>query len=142
VDKLTLVSLIHFLSPGGTIFYLTLPSLDPIPSTVIQPTRGVIAFALDDSDGRRNHHISPPSQANPSSNNLGNSAGAGAMQGPPEWVSFCVMREKQITLYNLAQRLQRVRVSTPPHAPSLFIYSLLYEPLTSPAHESPVRGFL
>jgi hypothetical protein len=36
--------------PDGTLHPLTLPNLDPVPSTVMSPLRGVVSIILDDNE--------------------------------------------------------------------------------------------
>ncbi|EPQ52370.1 hypothetical protein GLOTRDRAFT_65249 [Gloeophyllum trabeum ATCC 11539] len=67
------------------IHVYTLPSLDPVPPTVIKPIRNVVTLAVEDQHLKR----SPP--ADPSH--------------PVEAVEFCVIKRTSISCFSLSDRL-------------------------------------
>jgi hypothetical protein len=74
----------------STLHFLTLPTLDPIPTALIQPIRGVITVAID--EGKNLY----------------------AQDGTGEDVGLCVIKRRGISVYRLGGRLFSVKVSPSP----------------------------
>ena len=76
------------------LHFYTLPSLDPVPYTVIKPLRGVIHLAVDEQHLRR----PAPSFSEP--------------QAQIEAIDFCIIKRSTVAMYQLRERLffQRVRI--------------------------------
>ncbi|KAG9221772.1 hypothetical protein CCMSSC00406_0006715 [Pleurotus cornucopiae] len=72
------------------IHFYTLPSLDPVPHTIIKPIRNVVTFAIDHQHLRR-----PPPSTEP--------------------VEFCVIKRSSIALYNILERLTYQKEIPLPH---------------------------
>ncbi|KAL7416423.1 hypothetical protein BDY24DRAFT_233923 [Mrakia frigida] len=83
----------------STLHFLTLPSLDPIPTALIQSIRGVITVALDES-----HH------------DLYSAEGSG------DEVGICVIKRRGISVYRLGSRLFSVKEIPLPSPPLLARY--------------------
>ncbi|KAL0959675.1 hypothetical protein HGRIS_011374 [Hohenbuehelia grisea] len=69
------------------IHFYTLPSLDPVPHTLIKPIRNVVTFAVDEQ------HLNRP---DPSLLNPG---------APVEDVEFCVIKRNNVALFRLREKL-------------------------------------
>ena len=85
-----------FVLSEGTLHPLALPSLDTIPSTVIQPLRGVVSVVLDDEELEW--------------------GGPGSEDKTAE-MTVVVVRRKGLGIYRLGQRLvaQKVGQLRPDH---------------------------
>lgn len=81
-----------FVLSEGTLHPLSLPSLEPVPSTVIQPLRGVVSVILDDDELEW--------------------GGVGAEEKGAE-MTVVVVRRKGLGIYRLGQRLVTQNVRTP-----------------------------
>ncbi|KAF4564585.1 hypothetical protein EYR40_010751 [Pleurotus pulmonarius] len=73
------------------IHFYTLPSLDPVPPTIIKPIRNVVTFAIDHQHLRR-----PPAAST-------------------EPVEFCVIKRSSIALYSILERLTYQKEIPLPH---------------------------
>lgn len=89
------------------IYSYTLPSLDPIPTNVMQPIRGAAAFALDEEDTRKDHYAPP----RPAPANSPPWVGGGPKQ-TMDAVSLYVFRDMRIYPYTLSQRMVPTKVSS------------------------------
>jgi hypothetical protein len=70
------------------VHFYTLPTLDPVPQSLILPLRNVIALAVDE------HHLARPP------------LGAGEPPaGGVEPIDFCIVKRGSVNLYQLRERL-------------------------------------
>lgn len=84
---------------GGSLYFFTLPALDPVPTGAISPIRGVSNLAVDETA-------------------LNASITGSYPNGPPP-IRMCVLRKKAIAVCNLRERLQHIKVR--PLLPSKFM---------------------
>jgi hypothetical protein len=83
------------IATGSQILFYTIPSLDPVPTSMIAPMRNVVAFAVDEQHLRR-----PPPE----------------FQERSEPIEFAIIKRNSIMLYSLRDRLffQKVRFTMAP----------------------------
>lgn len=70
----------------GTLSFFTLPTLDPVPSALINPIRGVVTAVIDDAE-------------------------MDADTDKPAEMGLCVIKRKSIMLFRLGARLMTDKVS-------------------------------
>ena len=74
----------HHFSDHQVFFYI-IPSLDPVPPSVIRPIRNVISLAVDEQHMRLPPSSEPYAQIEP--------------------IEFCVIKRTNIAMYSLKERL-------------------------------------
>lgn len=114
---------------GGTIFCYTLPTFEPIPSNVIQPIRGVAAFALDNEDLRKNNYAparpAPPTPAPSGGLSIAPWVGRDKDKIQMDPVSIYVFKDIKIFHYTLAQRMTPTKVCFILHFPYDWVHTLM-----------------
>jgi len=86
-------------STDSRLYFYTIPSLDPVPSNVLQPVRHVVTFTVD------HRHLTRPPPANTAP--------------VPQPVDLCIVKRNALSLYSLREKLFYQKVSFISHLANL-----------------------